>query len=385
MKKRRNGTTRKSLEEKAQEIIKSGNIIHNGSDQYIVPSQTNTDKHYNVSFQDFWMCDCPYHTNGHGDCKHIIAVQTILSDTEKKPDVIKIKMPDPVCPKCNSKNCKSCRPYIGKKVTSPRYRCKDCKHRFTFRPFALGSHYQDEIITDALEDVSAGKSCAATSRGIEKKLNSGTKNDEPKRCGPDPSTIWRWVKKQTRLAAKLIKKIPTQVSNNWSTDELHFKTKGKGKWLYKILDMKSKFILATNSSYTKHGYNATKLFKKAIDDVGSCCKVLVSDKLPGFKLGFKNTMQKYNAIHLRSASFKNIHINNNAHEAQNGTMRNRIKTTRGFGVEDPPLLDLYIIYHNFIRPHMGLNGKTPAEVLGIDIVGHDKWKVLLSYVAIHCQ
>ncbi|MGI0072875.1 MAG: hypothetical protein ACREA3_03570 [Nitrosotalea sp.] len=27
------------------------------------------------------------------------------------------------------------------------------------------------------------------------------------------------------------------------------------------------------------------------------------------------------------------------------------------------------IYHNYIRPHMGLDGKTPAEKCGIEIQG----------------
>jgi hypothetical protein len=36
------------------------------------------------------------------------------------------------------------------------------------------------------------------------------------------------------------------------------------------------------------------------------------------------------------------------------------------------------IYYNFIRPHMGLNGITPAEMAGIGIVGENKWTELLK-------
>ena len=32
----------------------------------------------------------------------------------------------------------------------------------------------------------------------------------------------------------------------------------------------------------------------------------------------------------------------------------------------------YQIYHNYVRPHMGLDGKTPAEAAGIEIQGKDK-------------
>ena len=62
-------------------------------------------------------------------------------------------------------------------------------------------------------------------------------------------------------------------------------------------------------------------------------------------------------------------------------MRNRIKTARGFGTENPHLLNLYVLYHNFIRPHIGLGGRTPADALGMRIKGPDKWNTILAYAA----
>jgi hypothetical protein len=40
---------------------------------------------------------------------------------------------------------------------------------------------------------------------------------------------------------------------------------------------------------------------------------------------------------------------------------------------EAPNVSGYQIYHNYIRPHEGLNGKTPAEKAGIRIEGQDKW------------
>jgi hypothetical protein len=31
------------------------------------------------------------------------------------------------------------------------------------------------------------------------------------------------------------------------------------------------------------------------------------------------------------------------------------------------------IYHNYVKPHMGLKGKTSAEAAGISVKGGDKW------------
>jgi hypothetical protein len=36
------------------------------------------------------------------------------------------------------------------------------------------------------------------------------------------------------------------------------------------------------------------------------------------------------------------------------------------------------IYYNFVRPHMGLKGKTSAEMAGVGIVGENKWEGLLE-------
>ena len=35
------------------------------------------------------------------------------------------------------------------------------------------------------------------------------------------------------------------------------------------------------------------------------------------------------------------------------------------------------IYYNFVRPHMGLEGATPAEAAGVGIEEENKWMGLL--------
>ena len=42
------------------------------------------------------------------------------------------------------------------------------------------------------------------------------------------------------------------------------------------------------------------------------------------------------------------------------------------------VIDGYQIHHNFIIPHMGLNGKTPADKAGIKINGDNKWITLIQ-------
>ena len=65
-------------------------------------------------------------------------------------------------------------------------------------------------------------------------------------------------------------------------------------------------------------------------------------------------------------------------ERLNGEIRDREKVVRGLKKNDSPLIDGYQLFHNYIRPHMSLAGKTPSEACGIEIQGNDKWKTLIQ-------
>ena len=47
-------------------------------------------------------------------------------------------------------------------------------------------------------------------------------------------------------------------------------------------------------------------------------------------------------------------------------------------VPDSPILKGYQIFHNYIRTHEGLEGKTPAEAAGITVEGENKWLTIIQ-------
>ncbi|MDD2665388.1 MAG: hypothetical protein PHD13_01210 [Methanocellales archaeon] len=65
-------------------------------------------------------------------------------------------------------------------------------------------------------------------------------------------------------------------------------------------------------------------------------------------------------------------------ERLNGEVRQREKVMHGLKKKDTVILSGYQIFHNYIRGHQGLNGKTPAEACGIDVVGDNKWITLIQ-------
>ncbi len=62
----------------------------------------------------------------------------------------------------------------------------------------------------------------------------------------------------------------------------------------------------------------------------------------------------------------------------NGEIRDREKTMRGLKKMDTPIMKGYQIYHNYIRTHEGLNGKTHSHKCGNEIDGNNKWKTLIE-------
>jgi hypothetical protein len=65
-------------------------------------------------------------------------------------------------------------------------------------------------------------------------------------------------------------------------------------------------------------------------------------------------------------------------ERMNGEVRDREKVMRGLKREDTPILKGYQLFHNYIRPHEGLGGRTPSEMAGIKVEGENKWLTLIQ-------
>ena len=62
----------------------------------------------------------------------------------------------------------------------------------------------------------------------------------------------------------------------------------------------------------------------------------------------------------------------------NGELWDRERVMRTPGTPDTPILTGIQIYHNYLRPHEALNGKTPIEAAGIKVEGENKWLTLIQ-------
>jgi putative transposase len=62
----------------------------------------------------------------------------------------------------------------------------------------------------------------------------------------------------------------------------------------------------------------------------------------------------------------------------NVEIRDGEKTMCGLKQNRTTILRGYMLYHNYLREHEGLNGKTPSEMCGIKVEGENKWITLIQ-------
>jgi len=58
---------------------------------------------------------------------------------------------------------------------------------------------------------------------------------------------------------------------------------------------------------------------------------------------------------------------------------------RGLKKKRTVMLTGYQLFHNYIRPHESLNGKTPAEACGIKVESNNKWITLIQNASKHAN
>jgi len=111
---------------------------------------------------------------------------------------------------------------------------------------------------------------------------------------------------------------------------------------------------------------------------------LITDGAPNFHEAFKDEFWTQSAEtrpeHIREIQLAGK-VHNNKMERMNGELRDRERVMRTLERADTPILTGMQIFHNYIRPHMALNGMTPADKAGIEVQGENKWLTLIQNAA----
>lgn len=364
-------------EEKGKEIALNPNqqIFRINDHHYKVKSQTTKSEYDVVSTESGWTCNCGDYRFRHICCKHVHGVEfsiKIRNEVRQKNQVIIEQITCDKCPRCQSASIVKHGVRHNKTFDLQRYTCKDCKNRFSFNLGFEGMKFSPKVITSAMQLYFTGESL----RNVQKFLNLQGVSVSHK-------TVYVWIKKYTGLMQQYLDKITPQVGDVWRADELFIKVKGNLKYLFAMLDEETRFLIAQEVADSKNHHDARNLFKMAREIAEKKPTKLITDGLPAYREAFLKeywTREQPRVVHESHITLKGDR-NNNMMERLNGEIRDREKVVRGLKKNDSPLIDGYQIYHNYIRPHMGLDGQTPADKCGIKILGKNKWLTVIQNAA----
>jgi transposase-like protein len=353
-------------EQRGLEIAhKESQINRIDSATYQVLSQSGNGEYAVCLSEDEWRCECPDHRFRAVKCKHIWAVEFSFKMREQvQRNLIIEEVTISNCVFCHSSNIKKFGIRKNKSGDIQRFVCVDCEKTFSVNVGFEKMKHNPQAITSAMQLYFSGESLRNTMKSL-------------KLLGVEVShqTVYNWIKKYVKLMQDYVEKIVPNVSDTWRADELYVKIKGDMKYLFALMDDETRFWIAQEVAETKDKHDARVLFSRAKYLMGKQPKTFITDGLPAFCCASTQIFSR--ADHIRHISLKGDR-NNNKMERMNGEIRDREKTMRGLKTKETPILTGFQIFHNYIRAHEGLEGKTPAEACGIKVEGKNKWLTLIQ-------
>jgi putative transposase len=277
-----------------------------------------------------------------------------------------------LCRFCKSKNTIK----RGKRKTQnrgliQRYFCKDCKKRFTANDGFFRMRNNPEKITFCLDAYFRGMSLRKLQENLE--IFQG-KNSHY-------STILRWIQKYCKQIGEFTDKLKLNISPSIQLDEMEFKTKGKDSWFIDIIDVRTRYIVASNYEYSRNPKELRKVLKKAKDSSNTDIFIISTDALQGYSKCIRSLWhysKQPRHYEVKSSSKKfNWRI-----ERLHNSIRERTKIMRQFNQLESAksIMKGYEIFYNFCRKHQAIK-KYPYELATDLKLGKNKW---LDLVRLSC-
>lgn len=359
-------TTTENREQRGIQIAKLENQIKRlDSSTYIVRSQSNNGDYHVSKDTNEWRCECPDYVYRNVKCKHIYAVEFSISFRAE----VSVKRIEPIedfteCIYCGSSNIVKDGVRKNKSGTIQKFYCRNCNRYFTFNLGFERMKHNPQAVTSAMQLYFSGESLRNTMKSL-------------RLLGVEVShqTVYNWIRKYVALMKKYVEELQPNVSDTWRADELFVKIKGDMKYLFALMDDETRFWIAQEVADTKDLHDARALFSRAKFLMGKQPKTLITDGLGSYSNACDVIFaQAQHTRHIRLSG----DMNNNRMERLNGEIRDREKVVRGLKTKDTCVLSGYQLFHNYIREHEGLNGKTPSEVCGITVEGKNKWLTIIQ-------
>ena len=266
-------------QEYSKRVLRGAQIIEKGIEpkqlthnSFEIPSQSKDLNYIVTSYANSWSCTCPDYQFRHVTCKHVHAVvlwQKISKKLEEDHKKVSISLPS----HDNAIACKFCGSSTiikyGKANNKQVYKCKLCARKFVPNEGFEGMKYDPRIVTTTLDlyfkDVSLRKIA-----------------DHLKQCHSldiDHSTVYRWICKYTEIIEAYVATLEPELGDIWHTDEMKIKFSGEWRWLWNVMDEKTRFHMVGVITKTREIQDARKPFKKSKEVGNKKPLLMVTDGL----------------------------------------------------------------------------------------------------------
>ncbi|MGA8857021.1 MAG: DDE-type integrase/transposase/recombinase [Candidatus Bathyarchaeia archaeon] len=367
-----------SREEKGRLIAEKPNQIQRLDEQFYRVNSQSHDICYEVILRKngSWICNCLDYYHRQLRCKHIIAVEISLKLREQVQESIIIQPVEiHACLFCRSESLKKFGVRHNRSGDIQRFLCASCGRTFSVNLGFERMKHNPQAITTAMQLYFSGESLRNTAKSLRLLGVQVTHR-----------TILNWIRKYVVLMQKYLDKITPQVSDTWRADEMFLKVKGNLKYLYALMDDQTRFWIAQEVANTKFTADVRPLLQLGKQVAGKQPKTFITDGAPNFHEAYRKEFWTQN-VATRTEHVRDIRISGNIHnnkmERMNGEIRDREKVMRSIKRTDTPILTGYQLFHNYIRPHEALDGKTPSEACGISVKGKDKWLTIIQNASQH--
>jgi transposase-like protein len=310
-------------------------------DHFEIPSSKGDTTYTVFKYAHKWQCTCPDHQFRHVSCKHIHAVTLWQRLTDKIQEEQEKKIVAQSGLANEITTCKFCGSAdiirYGKANDKQVYKCKVCARKFVPNQGFEKMWFDPKIITTTLD--------------LYFKCVSLRKiSDHLRQCHDlevNHSTVYRWICKYTELIGTYIETLEPDIGRIWHGDEMKIKVKGEWKWLWNMMDEKTRFHLVSMIAETREGEDAKKKFEQSKKVTSKRPNLVVTDGLAGYKKAFN---QEFYDHHQTAKHIADVALQsglNNSIERMHGSIREREKIMRGIKSMETPIFPGNQIYYKF--------------------------------------
>jgi transposase-like protein len=278
---------------------------------------------------------------------------------------LKIILETVTCKLCGSENVIRFGHYKG----ISRWKCKDCRHKFADNNALPGMRIPYERVATAVGAYYEGRS-----------LNS-IPTVMYHLCGSfvTKASIDKWVNRFSKLAIAEASQTRVTIGDIWLASENAIKICGRSYWVLDIIDMETKFLLATRLSYGRATGDIKAVMETAREKAGKIPERILTGDWKGYSDGIELAFGG-DVEHILNVPAEGRNVFSRMAEYWHNTLkaRNKVLSRLKNEAHAQMVLDGWLVHYNYFSIQEALNGRTPADVARSNFQFHN-WLDLICH------